>query len=411
MSLAPQAGATERLLDSLDDHGPDREAPIRLLLQRAVRRARGSLLWERLWPALATLLTALGLFLAFSWAGLWIALPPLGRAIGLGLFVLLALLAVLPLTWLKLPSIPDGLRRLDRSSGERHRPATAILDRIAANSHDPVAQALWRAHVERALMSARRFKAGWPSPQLALRDPIALRALVLMLVVTTFFAAGGEHYKRVAAAFDWHGVMTPANFRIDAWVDSAGLYRPAAGDAARLAPRRDRAGRAAGGSAGRQRAGGALDRRRELRHRTPRRSRTGQGRCEAAARPRQRGAPLRDQGRRFRHRARRRRRPCLALHRHSRSRADHRARQGSRAAGARLAQARLQDGRRLRRGRRARPVSSSPTTRTPRNPASRRIRCSARRISASTCRRRAPVRAPGKPSTISPSMPGPAPRR
>ena len=80
-------------MDSLDDHGPDREAPIRQLLSRAVRRARGSLLWERLWPALATLLTALGLFLAFSWAGLWIALPPLGRAIGLGLFVVLALLA------------------------------------------------------------------------------------------------------------------------------------------------------------------------------------------------------------------------------------------------------------------------------------------------------------------------------
>jgi len=209
-------------LDSLDDHGPDREAPIRLLLLRAVRRARGSLLWERLWPPLAALLTALGLFLAFSWAGLWIALPPLGRAIGLGLFALLALLAVLPLMRLKLPSIPDSLRRLDRASGEQHRPATTILDRIAANSHDPVAHALWRAHVERALMSARRFKAGWPSPQLALRDPIALRALVLILVVATYFAAGGEHYKRVAAAFDWHGVIAPANFRIDAWVDPPG---------------------------------------------------------------------------------------------------------------------------------------------------------------------------------------------
>jgi uncharacterized protein (TIGR02302 family) len=209
-------------LDSLDDHGPDREAPIRLLLSRAVRRARGSLLWERLWPALATLLTALGLFLAFSWAGLWIALPPLGRAIGLGLFVLLALVAVLPLTRLKLPSIHDGLRRLDRASGEQHRPATAILDRIAANSHDPVSQALWRAHVERALMSARRFRAGWPSPRLALRDPMALRALVLILVVATFFAAGDEHFKRVAAAFDWHGVMMPANFRIDAWVNPPG---------------------------------------------------------------------------------------------------------------------------------------------------------------------------------------------
>jgi uncharacterized protein (TIGR02302 family) len=124
-----------------------------------------------------------------------------------------------PLIRLRMPSIHDGLRRLDRSSGERHRPASAIADEIAANSQDPVAQALWRAHVERALMSARRFRAGWPSPQLAVRDPMALRALVLILVVATFFAADGERVKRVAAAFDWQGVVAPANFRVDAWVN------------------------------------------------------------------------------------------------------------------------------------------------------------------------------------------------
>src|SRR5262249_46269947 len=36
--------------------------------------------------------------------------------------------------------------------------------------------------------------------------------------VGTFFAAGGERMKRVAAAFDGQGVMMPANFRVDAWV-------------------------------------------------------------------------------------------------------------------------------------------------------------------------------------------------
>ena len=55
-------------------------------------------------------------------------------------------------------------------------------------------------------------------PRLARRDPFAVRALVAVLVVATFFAAGGERMKRVAAAFDWQGVMVPANFRIDAWV-------------------------------------------------------------------------------------------------------------------------------------------------------------------------------------------------
>jgi len=205
-------------LDELNDQPHEQAQPTRLLLARALTRARGSILWERLWPALAALATVAGLFLAFSWAGLWLALPPLARAIGLFVFVVAALAAALPLVILRLPSIYDGLRRLDRSSGETHRPATAVADHIAANSQDPVAQALWRAHVEHALLSARRFKAGWPAPKLSLRDPMAFRALVLILVVSSFFAAGGERFKRISAAFDWHGVVAPANFRIDAWV-------------------------------------------------------------------------------------------------------------------------------------------------------------------------------------------------
>ena len=205
-------------MDGLDEQPHDRAHPTRALLARALQRARGSLLWERLWPALATLATAVGLFLALSWAGLWIMLPPIGRAIGLVVFMLITAVAAVPLLRLRLPSTHDGLRRLDRSSGETHRPATAIVDVIAANQADPVTQALWQAHIERALLSARKLKAGWPQPKLALRDPMALRALTLILVVASFFAAGGERVKRVTAAFDWQGVVSPANYRIDAWV-------------------------------------------------------------------------------------------------------------------------------------------------------------------------------------------------
>lgn len=205
-------------MDHRDDPASPEGVPIRMRLAQAVQRARGSLLWERLWPALASLATALGLFLVFSWAGLWIALPPLGRAVGLVIFGLLLIAAAVPLFRVRLPSTQDGLRRLDRVSGKLHRPATSVADRLAANENDPVAQALWQAHVERALMAARKLKAGWPSPRLAARDPLALRALVLILVVATFFGATGERFKRIAAAFDWQGVVAAANFRIDAWV-------------------------------------------------------------------------------------------------------------------------------------------------------------------------------------------------
>ncbi len=205
-------------MDGLDEQPKQQVNPTRALLARALQRARSSLLWERLWPALATLATAAGLFLALSWAGLWLALSPIPHAIVFLLFAVFIGFAAWPLVMLRVPSVNDGLRRLDRNSGETHRPATAVADEIAANQNDPVAQALWRAHIERALSSARNLKAGMPQPKLALRDPMALRALVLILAVASFFAAGNERWKRVSAAFDWSGVVAPANFRIDAWV-------------------------------------------------------------------------------------------------------------------------------------------------------------------------------------------------
>ena len=144
--------------------------------------------------------------------------PPLGRAIGLFLFFVFAVAAAVPLFMVRLPSANEGLRRLDRASDLPHRPATAIADDLVPEASDSFAAALWRAHMERVLRAARTLRSGIPIPKLSARDPYALRALVLILVVATFFAAGSERTKRVAAAFDWQGVVAPANFRIDAWV-------------------------------------------------------------------------------------------------------------------------------------------------------------------------------------------------
>jgi uncharacterized protein (TIGR02302 family) len=187
-------------------------------LAGAARRARYAIFWERLWPPLAALATALGLFLALSWLGVWLWLPPLGRAAGLVLFAALALWAAWPFWMLRLPGIADALARLDRVSGLRHRPATAIADRLAVRAEDPYSLALWNAHVERSLKSADALRAGTPAPRVASRDPYALRGLVLVAAIASFIAAGGERLQRIAAAFDWRGVVVPANFRVDAWV-------------------------------------------------------------------------------------------------------------------------------------------------------------------------------------------------
>jgi len=68
----------------------------------------------------------------------------------------------------------EALHRLDRGTGVRHRPATALTDTL--QSVDPVALALWQVQRERTLASLKRIRAGLPSPRLAIHDPWALRA-------------------------------------------------------------------------------------------------------------------------------------------------------------------------------------------------------------------------------------------
>lgn len=185
-------------------------------LAQALRRARWTVAWERAWPHLARLLSVAGLFLAVSWAGLWLVLPPAGRAVALAAFVLLALAAAVPAIGFRWPSREEGLSRLDRSAGLRHRPVSALADTVA--TRDPVALALWQAQRARTLASIKRVRAGLPSPRLPIHDRWALRGLVMVLMVATYVAAGGERSERVAAAFDWNGMLTPANVRVDAWV-------------------------------------------------------------------------------------------------------------------------------------------------------------------------------------------------
>ena len=191
-----------------DPAKPAREpdAVARLQLTQALQRAKYAIAWERTWPHLARFLSVAGLFLVVSWAGLWLALPFIARAVGLGLFVLAALGALFPLLRFRWPSREEGLSRLDRGTGIRHRPATALTDTLA--SKDPIAQALWREQRERTLASIKRIRAGLPSPRLPIHDPWALRALVMVMLVAAYFAAGDERMLRIAAAFGWNGSLS-----------------------------------------------------------------------------------------------------------------------------------------------------------------------------------------------------------
>ena len=161
--------------------------------------SRLALWWEGAWRALWPPLGVLGAFLALAFTGLLPRLPPvlhlltlIGFAAALGYFGFRAALG------LSAPAADAAARRLERDSGLAHRPLAVLADRPAGN--DPMAQALWQAHRDRAAAQLGQLRVARPSPGLAARDPRALRAAVVVALVAGLGMAGREAPERLLAA-------------------------------------------------------------------------------------------------------------------------------------------------------------------------------------------------------------------
>lgn len=189
-------------------------------LARRRRLARLALGWEALWPALWPPLGILGLFAILALFGLPLVLPPWGRALLLAAFAI----AFAAACWrsfrgFALPDEAAAERRLERSSGLRHRPLAALADRPTGD--DPAALALWRVHQQRAAAQLRRLRIGWPRPGLAARDPRALRAALVLGLIAAFVAAGEEAPERLRRAVTpaiAAPAAGPAALRLEAWI-------------------------------------------------------------------------------------------------------------------------------------------------------------------------------------------------
>lgn len=161
--------------------------------------SRLALWWEGAWRALWPPLGVMGAFLALAFSGLLPTLPPvlhllilIGFTAALGYFGYRAALG------LSAPAADAAARRLERDSGLAHRPLAVLADRPAGN--DPMAQALWQAHRDRAAAQLGQLRVARPSPGLASRDPRALRAAVLVALVAGLGMAGREAPERLLAA-------------------------------------------------------------------------------------------------------------------------------------------------------------------------------------------------------------------
>jgi uncharacterized protein (TIGR02302 family) len=193
----------------------------RLLQRLAGRRAqaRAAILFERVWPAIWPALGVVGLFLVVALLDIPRMLPAWAHLLLLGATVFL----VAGLLWRGLSRVrrPDDAaadRRLEAASGLRHRPLSVLVDQPA--HADPAGDALWRAHVARALAQVGRLRVGRPSPGLARRDPRALRGGLVVALVAALVIAGADAPARLAQAFEPalpRGGAAPAT-EVQAWI-------------------------------------------------------------------------------------------------------------------------------------------------------------------------------------------------
>lgn len=190
--------------------------------ERKVRRSQWALLFERLWPRLWIIVAILTLFAVVSVLGIWPRLGDMLHYLVLAAFSL-ALLAALVFA-LRTPwaSRAEAVRRIERVSGARHRPASSYEDTMSSVTSDGVSERLWRAHRERLAKAMRQLKVGQPAPRTHRFDPLALRALALLALVVIGVGAGPQLGVSLKDAFRFSDARMLAAARLDAWVTPPG---------------------------------------------------------------------------------------------------------------------------------------------------------------------------------------------
>jgi uncharacterized protein (TIGR02302 family) len=202
MSEKPLAGTTLTLLQ-------------RLRWRRT--QARAALLFERLWPRLWPPLGLLGAFLCLALLDLPSLLPPLLHTLLLAVLAVgVAGLLLRGLRGLRVPDMAAADRRLERASGLRHRPLAVLTDRPALAG----AEALWRAHVARAIGQIGRLRVGLPRPGLAAIDRRALRGGLIVALVACLVIAGADAPDRIRRSLIPAFVPAPpaAATELQAWI-------------------------------------------------------------------------------------------------------------------------------------------------------------------------------------------------
>jgi uncharacterized protein (TIGR02302 family) len=185
---------------------------------------------ERLWPALWPPLAVVGSFAAISLFGLWLVVPaPLHMVLLAGFVAALGYALWRARSALGLAPRAAGLSRLERDSGIAHQPLRALDDRLPSDFNDPATKRLWAMHRQRLIASLDRIKLRPPRSDLPRRDPWAVRAALLLILLLAIVHARGEIGPRLGSAFNFAGRPAQASLppMVDLWVTPPAYTRRA----------------------------------------------------------------------------------------------------------------------------------------------------------------------------------------
>jgi len=190
------------------------------LLRGVNRRRRLAVLalwFERAWPAAMPALGVIGVWACVALLDLPRSLPGWAHALLLAAFAASLLAALIHAA--RRIAVPDAAaadRRLERASGLSHRPLAVLTDRPAQQG----SEALWMAHVRRAMAQVGRLRVGRPQPGMAGHDPRALRLGLLVALIACLGIAGEHAPGRILRGFlpVFTAQAMPAATQIQAWI-------------------------------------------------------------------------------------------------------------------------------------------------------------------------------------------------